>query len=907
MVGRHTHALKRQSIQPSRTAQKKVASPSPQTQLNRAQLNNDGNDEQSKSSPTESSSLEQGGSLLHKIQPAMDAGQPSPSALMSQLGIQAKMTIGESNDKYEQEADRVSRAVVQRLQTSATGLTGNSGDTSGDNDNDSIQRKPLMAGMRGNSSLQMPPPISRLQAKPAALQRREAVDGGDASPGLETAINRAQSGGQPLDTGTQTSMGQAMGANFSGVRIHTDTQSDRLNRAVQARAFTTGSHIFFKQGEYNPGSRGGQELIAHELTHVVQQNGSGVESNINRSPQDIIQRHRLKFGDEDGMFGAVSDLADIGAAHMGTGDTGPTFEAVSDGLGIGGDFDPSTAPSSDIALGSGSAKIGGGVSVAHVGGALGASVNILSTCRGVRDLIVNIYKVSLAEVEIQAAEAEMRGGEAGLKTAVTILEKEKKTANFNIGLSFGDIVSGLNGIGNGVTTFWAAFSSAPGAVAAVSAGTFLAGAGLGTVLGLISAVRNFAGAYRKTVQITAIQKSIQAYEGLAEKYTGQIQTNTEQLEAWDTQVDENFRHRQAFASRLEELKGQLDEKIAEYEDFEEQQQAGFQGNPSGAGFKKIQALLQSKKEEIEAAIKPINNEIRSIDEALLSIEDPDPTAVRTTQEEIALKGQQVPVLAQMIDALTTSSSRHEADRADKLVAGTFGAVGAAGAAALTIASTIGATAALATPIGWGLAGAVAVGALVYAIGKRVNNKIKKSNLIRMDHEKDLLKLYLESGNLINVGTVSGFSDTGDPIAGAPDPNPEGREARKAHKWYRKNFPTKEKKGWFNKLISKKKDGKVTIEERLDIVTAYMTKYGVSEDTGEIIFAGIVDALTTPQGSEEVTVGEDGQLTVTLSDAIGTLLLTKGIDADELVADIDSWDDRQREKVKEKIVAAMKVD
>nr|MCM0593799.1 DUF4157 domain-containing protein [Gloeotrichia echinulata DEX184] len=68
----------------------------------------------------------------------------------------------------------------------------------------------------------------------------------------------------------------AFGADFSGVKVHTDGQSDQLNRSIQARAFTTGQDVFFRQGEYNPGSRGGQELIAHELTHVVQQNGGAV-------------------------------------------------------------------------------------------------------------------------------------------------------------------------------------------------------------------------------------------------------------------------------------------------------------------------------------------------------------------------------------------------------------------------------------------------------------------------------------------------------------------------------------------------------------------------------------------------------------------------------------------------------
>jgi len=63
-----------------------------------------------------------------------------------------------------------------------------------------------------------------------------------------------------------------MGADFSGVKVYTDAQADQLSRSIQAKAFTTGQDVFFRQGAYEPRSRGGQELIAHELTHVVQQN-----------------------------------------------------------------------------------------------------------------------------------------------------------------------------------------------------------------------------------------------------------------------------------------------------------------------------------------------------------------------------------------------------------------------------------------------------------------------------------------------------------------------------------------------------------------------------------------------------------------------------------------------------------
>jgi hypothetical protein len=98
----------------------------------------------------------------------------------------------------------------------------------------------------------------------------------------------ARGGGQPLPLRVRGPMEQALGADFSGVRLHTDAQADRLNHALQARAFTTGQDIFFRRGDYAPHSPAGRRLLAHELTHVVQQRatpqaGTGRISRIQRS------------------------------------------------------------------------------------------------------------------------------------------------------------------------------------------------------------------------------------------------------------------------------------------------------------------------------------------------------------------------------------------------------------------------------------------------------------------------------------------------------------------------------------------------------------------------------------------------------------------------------------------------
>lgn len=103
---------------------------------------------------------------------------------------------------------------------------------------------------------------------------RQGAGETEATPEVEATIEQARGGGRSLDAGIQRQMESAFGNNFSGVRVHTDSTADALNQSLSARAFTTGQDIFFRQGEYNPGSSTGKELLAHELTHVVQQTGT---------------------------------------------------------------------------------------------------------------------------------------------------------------------------------------------------------------------------------------------------------------------------------------------------------------------------------------------------------------------------------------------------------------------------------------------------------------------------------------------------------------------------------------------------------------------------------------------------------------------------------------------------------
>ncbi|HBL10040.1 MAG TPA: hypothetical protein DD379_01110 [Cyanobacteria bacterium UBA11162] len=199
-------------------------------------------------------SEEQGEVSLLEQQPEAGAIQRKCSECEAELAdkedkhpVQAKLELGQPEDKYEQEADAVARTVVEKINAPQP--------------QQPVQRQSDTGG------------ASELNITVMRHSSGGTGGGSDVTVDVEQGIQQARGGGQGLDESVREPMEQAFGADFSGVRVHTDAQSDQLNRSIQAKAFTTGQDIFFKQGEYQPGSRGGQELLAHELTHVVQQTG----------------------------------------------------------------------------------------------------------------------------------------------------------------------------------------------------------------------------------------------------------------------------------------------------------------------------------------------------------------------------------------------------------------------------------------------------------------------------------------------------------------------------------------------------------------------------------------------------------------------------------------------------------
>jgi hypothetical protein len=167
--------------------------------------------------------------------------------------VQAKLTIGQPGDKYEQEADRVAEEVVRRMNNPQS---------------EPLQRQPLLE-VEDKHLCRKP----TVQNPISSLYPVSVGDGIAVSPRLETTIQHARCGGYPLPNQVREPMERAFGSDFGEVRIHTGVEPDYLSRMLSARAFTVGHDIFFSRDIYNPDNNQGKKLIAHELTHVIQQMG----------------------------------------------------------------------------------------------------------------------------------------------------------------------------------------------------------------------------------------------------------------------------------------------------------------------------------------------------------------------------------------------------------------------------------------------------------------------------------------------------------------------------------------------------------------------------------------------------------------------------------------------------------
>lgn len=193
------------------------------------------------------------------------------------VGLQRKLTVGAADDPFEREADRVAERV-----------------------------------------LSAPAPGPHEQAPPAV--RRQAVtpvgpaSGGTAFDAPAAVHEALDSPGRPLDAQTRSFMESRFGHDFGRVRVHTDDRAAESASAVGASAYTVGSDVVFARGSYAPSTTEGRRLLAHELTHVLQQSGGPGRAPAQRLMRQACAHDKLKTGCGRGTPG-VADFADASSDH----------------------------------------------------------------------------------------------------------------------------------------------------------------------------------------------------------------------------------------------------------------------------------------------------------------------------------------------------------------------------------------------------------------------------------------------------------------------------------------------------------------------------------------------------------------------------------------------------------------
>jgi len=121
---------------------------------------------------------------------------------------------------------------------------------------------------------------------------------GEVHPSVQSTIDSTRGSGTWLDPGVAERLSPSLG-DLSDVRVHTDETAHELNHAVSARAFATGTDVYFSQDQYKPNTTDGDRLIAHELAHVVQQRGAPTSGPLTVSnPGDSMEREADDVADK---------------------------------------------------------------------------------------------------------------------------------------------------------------------------------------------------------------------------------------------------------------------------------------------------------------------------------------------------------------------------------------------------------------------------------------------------------------------------------------------------------------------------------------------------------------------------------------------------------------------------------
>ena len=186
--------------------------------------------------------------MYTRAQRVQRATAPQADELQPPVTHTSQLVVGAADDRYEREADRVASQVVDRLGQPSPAASA-----------------PQIGGA---------PMVAQRRTSPPRAGTTVGAEGGSMPAGVERELQSARAGGGQLPEAARAPMEHAFGTDFSAVRVHADTRSTELNDALQAKAFTVGSDIFFRGAVPDARTAGGQELLAHELAHTVQQSGS---------------------------------------------------------------------------------------------------------------------------------------------------------------------------------------------------------------------------------------------------------------------------------------------------------------------------------------------------------------------------------------------------------------------------------------------------------------------------------------------------------------------------------------------------------------------------------------------------------------------------------------------------------
>lgn len=230
------------------------------------------------------------------------------------FGFQPKLKIGEPGDKYEQEADKVAYQVVQSS-NERQGFFGNSGFFGQINHSKNIQEKPLaetvsplvqrqeeeeeelqmkqIQKQEEEEELQMQP-LKEEEEMIQPQQEEEEIQANrenstSVNTSIENKLNSNSGAGTKMDASTRSEMETGFGTDFGSVNIHTGSAAVQMSQQLGAQAFTHGNNIYFNKGKYNPQSRQGKHLLAHELTHTLQQSGTTARKNSLQKADNILQ------------------------------------------------------------------------------------------------------------------------------------------------------------------------------------------------------------------------------------------------------------------------------------------------------------------------------------------------------------------------------------------------------------------------------------------------------------------------------------------------------------------------------------------------------------------------------------------------------------------------------------------